>query len=245
MKKIVIYLTSIIRLILLFIFSLLVTLIGLPVWYLLGKNIKFGQGVSYIWANGALLLLNIRISYVGEKPKDGGIMMANHQGYLDIFTLMAQGRYSIIAKEEIGKWPVIGRAAKMIRMILVNRRSAASMIKVMKTLEWELSQGNNIILFPEGKTHQGPLTAPFKRGSFKVATDLGVPINPVAIIYHDPKDAWTGSATFVPHFLTQMGKWKTKITVVFAEPVSSNELDSLMKKTKESIDTMLTFQSLA
>ncbi|QZT38137.1 1-acyl-sn-glycerol-3-phosphate acyltransferase [Halosquirtibacter xylanolyticus] len=239
MHKLFIYPISIIRLILLFVYSFILVFFGLIIWYLSGKNIRFGQSISYMWGNGALWLLNIHVTYEGEKPKDGGIIMSNHQGYLDIFTLLAQGRYSIIAKEEIGKWPVIGRAADMIHMILVNRRSAASMMKVMKTLEKELKDGNNIILFPEGKTHTGNKTAPFKRGSFKVATDLGVPINPVAIIYHNPKDAWTGSATFVPHFLNQMGKWRTNLTVAFGQPVQSDDLTTLMTMTKEAIDSLI------
>ncbi|MDC1105592.1 1-acyl-sn-glycerol-3-phosphate acyltransferase [Prolixibacteraceae bacterium] len=239
MKKLLIYLTSIIRLILLFVYSFILASLGLIIWYLKGKNVQFGQTISYIWANGSLWLLNIHIQYKGIKPKDGGIIMSNHQGYLDIFTLLAQGRYSIVAKEEIGKWPIIGRAADMIHMILVNRRSAASMVKVMNTLKAELQLGNNIILFPEGKTHAGNKTAPFKRGAFKVATDLGVPINPVAIIYHNPKDAWTKNVTFVPHFLNQMGKWRTDLTVSFGQPVQSNDLTTLMNQTKEAIDSLL------
>ncbi|QZE12850.1 1-acyl-sn-glycerol-3-phosphate acyltransferase [Halosquirtibacter laminarini] len=239
MMNIFVYILSTLRLILLVIVSFIVVFSGLLVWYISGKNRKIGQSVSYIWANASLWLLNIKIRYYGDRPKSAGIVMANHQGYLDIFVLLAQGRYSIIAKQEIGKWPIVKSAAKMINMILVNRGNASSMIKVMRTLKEELEGGNSIILFPEGKTNAGNKTAPFKRGSFKVATELEAPVTPVSIIYHNPKDSWTGSATFIPHFLKQMGKWRTEMTIVFAPSIQSGSLPELMKETKEVIDKML------
>jgi len=54
--------------------------------------------------------------------------MANHRSYIDIFLVFSRYPASIVAKKELGKWPIIGWSVRLARMILVDRNSKSSLI---------------------------------------------------------------------------------------------------------------------
>ena len=77
--------------------------------------------------------------------------------------------------------------------------------------------------FPEGTTSDG-LTVPplpprrvrLRRGSRRV------PIVPVRIDYDDDtRVAWTGDATFVPHYLALLSRGPVRARVTFGTPIAA------------------------
>jgi 1-acyl-sn-glycerol-3-phosphate acyltransferase len=95
------------------------------------------------------------------------------------------------------------------------------------------------MLFPEGTSFKGPLTQPFKNGSFKIAADTKIPVIPMAIHYRDEDDAWVGNDTLLGHFFRQMGKPVTKVYIKYGTPVLSPDYKQTQQQTREQIDMML------
>jgi 1-acyl-sn-glycerol-3-phosphate acyltransferase len=115
-----------------------------------------------------------------------------------------------------------------------------SRVQTMDKIKETLNQGIPVVLFPEGTTSKGPLTKPFKNGSFKTAADAKIPVIPMAIHYKDENDAWVGDDTFLSHFFRQMGKPVTKVYLKYGSPVLDSDYKKIQIQTREQIDTMLT-----
>ena len=95
------------------------------------------------------------------------------------------------------------------------------------------------MLFPEGTSYKGPLTKPFKNGSFKIAADAGIPVIPMAIHYKDINDAWVDDDTFLGHFFRQMSKPVTHVSIRYGKPLTHADYKVLQTETRKQIHAML------
>jgi 1-acyl-sn-glycerol-3-phosphate acyltransferase len=145
----------------------------------------------------------------------------------------------MVGKEELKNWPFGKLGVKVTNSILVDRSEIKSLIKTMNKIKSSVNQGIPVILFPEGATYIGPLTKPFKNGSFQIAANANIPVIPMAIHYKDKNDAWVGNDTLLIHFFRQMGKPVTKVFIQYATPISSSDYKQIQKQTKAQIDMML------
>ncbi len=191
------------------------------------------------WGKGIIFFLGIKIKH-NEIPENANfILMPNHRSYIDIFIVSALIPSAMVAKAELEKWPFGKTGIKITNSILVNRDDLKSMIKTMNQIKSSVNHGIPVTLFPEGATYKGPLTKPFKNGSFKIAAETGIPVIPMAIHYFDVNDAWVGDDTFLPHFFRQMSKPVTKVCVRFGSPVADSDYKIIQEKTRNAIDSML------
>jgi len=227
------------RLITVSIVSLLFLILSLIFWVLSGFHTAVSRFFVRYWASLMLWVLNVKVTVSGQIPSKRVILMPNHRGYLDIFIILARFPESIVAKKELGKWPVIGQAVKIARLILVDRTNMKSMLETMRKINAEILSGGSIILFPEGTTFKGPLTKSFKPGSFKIAAETKTPVIPAAINFHDPEDAWVGDNYFILHFFRQMGKWTTYADLWFGEPILEPDYHKCLELTQQAIDHQL------
>jgi 1-acyl-sn-glycerol-3-phosphate acyltransferase len=166
-------------------------------------------------------------------------MMPNHRSYIDIFIMAAYVPATFVAKAELRRWPIFGQAMKVFRVITVKRNDLRSMIGTMNKLKQRIDDGIPVTVFPEGTTFEGPGTKNFKKGTFKIAAEIGVPVVPCAISYSDTRIAWVGSDLFIWHFFRQFWKPFTKVTVRFGEPIIDDDYKVLNEKTYKAINGML------
>ena len=110
----------------------------------------------------------------------------------------------------------------------------------MNKIKASVNQNIPVTLFPEGTTYKGPLTKPFKNGSFKIAAELSIPVIPMAINYKDKEDAWVDKDTFIGHFFRQMCKPVSKVYLRYGSPVINKDYKLLQNEIREQIDKMLT-----
>ncbi len=229
---------ALIRLFFIAIHTTLTVLIFLPCLYLSGKSRKVSYTTAFYWGRIALFILNIHVKVLGDKPKEKVLLMPNHQTFLDIFLVLAYFPSSIVAKKEIGDWPVLKYTIALGRIILVDRKSLRGTIHAMHAIDNEIKGGGSVILFPEGTTYCGPLTKSFKAGSFKIAEETKTPIVPMVIKYVSRDMGW-GDETFIKHFMHKMGYWRTNVDLWFGTPVSNGDHKELLSQTKEAIDGQL------
>jgi 1-acyl-sn-glycerol-3-phosphate acyltransferase len=207
--------------------------------YLTGKSNKFRFIIQRVWGKMLLLILGIVVKHNRMPSLPRYFLMPNHRSYVDIFLMSAYSPSAFIAKAELRGWPLIGTALKHCKAIMVKRDSLKSMVNTLNAIADSFDNGISVTLFPEGTTTFGPATKSFKSGSFKIAAERSIPIIPCAICYRDSEDAWVGDELFMSHFIRVMWNPISRVEVRFGEPVQSADMDELMAKTKQAIDTML------
>jgi 1-acyl-sn-glycerol-3-phosphate acyltransferase len=77
--------------------------------------------------------------------------------------------------------PVYGWFMKQRGTIPVRSGKEGQTPEIMTYMREELARGHSILAFPEGTRSRDGRVAPFRRGVFYIARDLGIPIVPVAI----------------------------------------------------------------
>jgi 1-acyl-sn-glycerol-3-phosphate acyltransferase len=230
---------ALIRLLLILFITAWVVAVGWVWLNLSGFSRNLQNWSMHTWGKSILFVCGIKINK-NEIPENSHfILMPNHRGYLDIFIVSAITPAAFVAKAEVKKWPFLKTGAKLTNTIFVSRSELQSLISTMNKIKDSVNRGIPVVLFPEGTSYKGPLTKPFKNGSFKIAADAGIPVIPAAIHYHDENDAWVDDDTFVGHFFRQMGKPVTHITLQYGKPLINSNYKILQQETREQIDTML------
>ena len=231
---------ALIRLLFVVFMSGYVVVIG---WFWLtffGFSQRLQRWVMRTWGKSIIFFLGIKINR-NELPKNRNfILMPNHRSYLDIFIVAGLTPAALVGKAEIEKWPFGKLGAKVTNSILVNRSEIKSLVTTMNKIKDSVNQNIPVTLFPEGTTYKGPLTKPFKNGSFKIAADTGIPVIPMAIHYKDVNDAWVDKDTFIGHIFRQMGKPISKVYLRYGSPILNSDYKVLQQETRKQIDAMLT-----
>lgn len=112
------------------------------------------------------------------------VIVANHQSAMDI--ILVYGWLGVdfrwVMKQEVRKIPVMGYACYRIGHVFINRRSTSSALKSLEAAKQKICNGTSVFFFPEGTRSNSSDLLPFKRGAFKMALDLQLPILPVTLI---------------------------------------------------------------
>ena len=118
-------------------------------------------------------------------PKHGPfILMANHQSVLDIaIVLMTLPRYGcFIAKKELKYIPILGQSMIFQGHFFIDRSQPREAIRYMSQVAKDVVERDIVlIVFPEGTRSKTGRLGELKLGSFKVATEQGIPIIPCFI----------------------------------------------------------------
>ena len=204
-----------------------------------GFSRSLQKWVLQTWGKTILRVCGIRVSVQGNIRESEFILMPNHRSYIDIFIVAACVPSTFVAKAELKNWPMMKTAARITNMIFVSRSELKSLVGTMNKMKQSLNMGIPVTVFPEGTSFRGPLTKPFKNGSFKIAADGNIPIIPAAIHFEDENDAWVDDDTFVGHFFRQMSKPVTRVHLQLGVPVMNKDYQRLKETTRQQIDNML------
>ena len=191
------------------------------------------------WGKISLFILGIYVKKNSLPLHSKYLLMPNHSSYLDILLLAAYSPSAFVAKAELLKWPIIGKALKSSRAIMVNRKELKSLLNTLDKIKQSIENNISITVFPEGTTSLGPQLLPFKKGTFKIAADLQIPIIPCAIYYWDINNAWCNKINIFRHYFRQFCNPISIVSLQFGTPVQSTDYKGLKDKTKASIETML------
>lgn len=191
------------------------------------------------WARVLLRAAGVRVVIENEASIDPDvpqILVANHVSWFDVLALAAYtpGRYVFVAKKEVRKVPLFGRAVEGCGHIYIDRkdhqRALTSMEDVKKALEKERP---TIIMFPEGTRSETGELQRFKKGAFVLAIQTGAEIVPTGIL---------GSRHVMPKhsFLIRSGT----ITVRFGAPIPIRSVtmegrDELLLESRQAVERLL------
>ncbi len=204
-----------------------------------GKNPDISKH-SKLWALVSAWILGIKmeISNPGNLPENS-IFMSNHRTYLDILICFAIYPASIIAKKELGSWPLVSTAVRFLKIILVDRSNMASLIETMRKAEEHLVGGGRLIVYPEGTTGNENGTKAFKSGIFAIAVQNQIKTIPVVIEFKHRDMAWVDDDLFLPHFLMTLGRPVNRVKIIIGEPLCGNDEKELRITIKNWMDKQL------
>lgn len=150
-------------------------------------------------------------------PKDQGVMFAgNHRSIFDIIMVasLLPRPFIIIAKEELGKIPLLHFWMKRIHCLFLNRKDIRAGAQMVADAAEGMKAGHSVLIFPEGtRCHEEGTLLPFKGGSFKIAIRAGAPVVPVTFI---------GTGNVLEDH--PMKVKKTPVTIVFGTPIETKTM---------------------
>lgn len=199
--------------------GVIVVVLSLLVLHLIGsRNMDVRLKIRRAWCKMASAVLCVRKKVRGNIPEGGPyLFVCNHRSSLDPMFILSDVLAYPIAKYEVKSWPLIGFGAQLSGILYVNKTDKESKNQTKDGIYKHLKSGNNVVLFPEGRTHGEHLTIQYKKGSFEQAARAGIPVVPIAIEYIDQRDYWRHIMNFASHFLLRFGKPITHLELSYGE----------------------------
>ena len=206
-----------------FVLALVTVIMGLPVVLfapLFPRWTAFPTKLARGWSRVMLLTVGARVTYHdphGALRQPRCIYIANHQSNVDIWVManvMPLGT-RFVAKQEMFRIPVPGRAMTAAGFIRIDRSNRAAAIRSLTQAAESIRAGRPLILFPEGTRSRDGKLQPFKKGAFHLAMLAGVPVVPVAI---------RGTFEIMPPKSTRVRPGP--VEVFFERPIDLSEFES-------------------
>lgn len=150
-------------------------------------------------------IIGLKVRVIGapaRRTADGRpvVYVSNHSSWLDILVLGGRLDACFTAKQEVGRWPVIGTVARLGRTVYI-RRQRSSTGRERDEMRARLADGDNLILFPEGTTSDGSRVLTFRSAFLSIAelpaNAEGMPpiVQPVSVVYDRLAGLPTGRAS--------------------------------------------------
>jgi len=179
---------------------------------LLGLDHEAGGVFDWVprtWSRALLAAAGVRIRLHNvERMRDDRpqVYVANHMSWFDVFTLAAiLPRPKFIAKAELGRIPLFGRASRACGMIFIDRENRKAAFAGYEDAARRIRGGASVVVFPEGTRGATYALRPFKKGPFVLAVASEAPIVPT-ILYGTREilgrgSFWVRSGEVHIHFL--------------------------------------------
>lgn len=153
--------------------------VGMPQGYYQWIYRVFSRAM--LWAAGTPVRVSGQENIDRENPQ---VIACNHQSMFDVWAVAANipVRYHFVAKKELKKIPIFGRAVTAGGNVFIDRGNWSSAVESLKEAGRRLrEEKSTAVVFPEGtRSLTGDLRR-FKKGPFIMAIEAGVPIVPTVI----------------------------------------------------------------
>lgn len=137
------------------------------------------------------LLNKVQVEYkvinpynIQPEPGKLTILMCNHSSAYDIplsFKAFPQCSIRMLAKKELSKFPVLGKAMTAAEFPFIDRKNRYQAIKDLAYVKELMGSGIVIWVAPEGTRSKDGTLGPFKKGSFITAIEAKATIIPIGI----------------------------------------------------------------
>jgi len=213
----------------------LAALICFP-WVFITGDIRPLYKVGMWGAWTGVRLAGVRVKTVGMEQLDGNrtyVFMSNHVSNIDppLLLPLIPGRTSVMAKQELFSYPILGKTMRMGSLVPVDRGNRDAGIAAVRAAEEVVKQGIHMTIYVEGHRSFDGKLLPFKKGPFYLAEQCQLPVVPVTI---------SGTHSVMPK-----GRFSIKpglVTVIFhkpIEPVGFGSREELMQNVRSAINSGL------
>jgi 1-acyl-sn-glycerol-3-phosphate acyltransferase len=160
---------------------------------------------------------------------------------------------SFVSKAEVARWPLFGSLARLQRSVFVERHRRSATGETRDVIRERLLDGDTLLLFPEGTSHDGNTVLPFKSALLgaaeaRLAGGQHVKVQPVSTAFtglhglpmgreNRPLFAWYGDMEMVPHLWEALLAGPLDVVVQFHQPLSLDVMDrkTLARRAEEMV----------
>jgi len=189
-----------------------------------------------VWSRLNGYMTPIFVKVIGREHIDKNqsyVIVPNHKSHFDIFVLYGWlgVDFKWVLKQELRKVPGLGIGCEKVGHIFIDRSNSEKAIASINAAKKKIVNGTSVIFFPEGTRQRSAKIGQFKKGAFKFAIDLGLPLLPVTLIN-------TGKI-LPPHTMNLL---PGKATMVVHEKIETagytdENIDELMDRVRASIQS--------
>ena len=190
-----------------------------------------GKGWARVNSYAAPMLVTV-IGRENVDPLQSYVIVSNHQSQFDIFVLYGwlDIDFKWVMKQELRKVPVLGIACERLGHIYVDRSNREAALASINAAKQRIVDGTSVVFFPEGTRSRENRMRPFKKGAFRMALDLQLPILPITI---------RGTREILPSDTTSLYPGRATMIIHPAIPIDDYDrtcLDDLIVRTRQVIE---------
>jgi 1-acyl-sn-glycerol-3-phosphate acyltransferase len=165
---------------------------------------KLARAVLKRSARALLRALGVRLNRSGlAVPARRALLVGNHVSWLDIIAVLAATDARLVAKTEVGQWPIIGRLARLGGTIFIDRTNFRTLPGTVAEIRDALAAGAVVAVFPEGTTTCGAHPMAYRPAVFQAAIDADARVVPMTLRFRaaaghgNPNSAFIGDETLI------------------------------------------------
>lgn len=138
------------------------------------------------WGRLIILISFSKVCVLGKEfvnLKQSYIIVCNHQSIYDMLAIYGYLPIEIkwVMKKELEKMPFVGSACKALGHVFVDRKNSQAAKESLIAAKDKISDGVSAFFFPEGTRGKNGELIAFKKGAFRMAKTLELPILPLTI----------------------------------------------------------------
>ncbi|HPA71402.1 MAG TPA: lysophospholipid acyltransferase family protein [Spirochaetota bacterium] len=187
-----------------------------------------------IWSRLNGYMTPIRVSVKGRENIDkrqSYVIVSNHQSHYDVFVLYGwlSVDFKWVMKHELRKVPGLGIGCEKVGHIFIDRSNHERALASLRDAKKKIVNGTSVIFFPEGTRSRDGSVGEFKKGAFKMALDLELPLLPITI---------SGTGKILPTNTMALFPGRARVTIhppMSIEGYNDDNLGELMARAREVI----------
>jgi putative phosphoserine phosphatase / 1-acylglycerol-3-phosphate O-acyltransferase len=147
------------------------------------------RGVNFFTSNYSQLLLaicGVQLNVIGKEnltAERPAVFIFNHRNQVDpiISGALVRDNWVGVGKKELERDPIMGTLGKLLDGVFIDRDDAVAAVETLHAVEDRARNGLSIVIAPEGTRLDTTEVGPFKKGPFRMAMAVGIPIVPIVI----------------------------------------------------------------
>ena len=154
---------------------------------LLSRNRR--RGVNFFTSNWPPLLLGatgVNIDMIGEEnltAQRPAVFIFNHRNNFDPFIAgsLIRDNFTSVGKKELENDPIAGPIGRVMDAAFIDRDDPRAAVEGLHKIEELAKKGLSVMIAPEGTRLDTNEVGPFKKGPFRIAMSVNIPIVPIVI----------------------------------------------------------------
>ncbi|OBA78495.1 phosphatase [Mycobacterium sp. 1164966.3] len=147
------------------------------------------RGVNFFTSYFSQLLLataGVHLNVIGKEnltAQRPAVFIFNHRNQVDpiISGALVKDNWVGVGKKELASDPIMGTLGKLLDGVFIDRDDPVAAVETLHTVEERAKNGLSIVIAPEGTRLDTTEVGPFKKGAFRMAMAVGIPIVPIVI----------------------------------------------------------------
>src|SRR5271168_4672179 len=159
---------------------------ALGIGLLTGSRRRGVNSFTATWSQLLLTASGVELNILGEEnltAERPAVFIFNHRNQADpvIVGALIRDNWVAVGKKELESDPIMGTLGKVLDSVFIDRDNPTAAVESLHQVEERARQGLSIMIAPEGTRLDTTSVGPFKKGPFRMAMAVGIPVVPIVI----------------------------------------------------------------